>query len=1693
MLQGRFVRAVPACALFCLILFLLFSHIGSSDLPRGGALAFPHGSVGASNLGSSQRPIITEKLPPLPGLVQPAQGPGPVPDDDLTPGTPATDELDPWGSPTGEQNRIAFVSKGVDSDHDGRIDPVFPDDPNFTPNFNIWIMRPDGSEQHQVTDTAADEREPAYDPSGNLFAFSSNDTGTWQIYTVEISTGVVRQITRGPGNKRHPTWSTDTNWIAFQSDVNGNWDIFKMASTGVGQTIQLTLSPGDDTDPAWSPWRDEILFTADVGGMKRICLMGADGQNLTVLSNGGGSPEADDQEPAWQKNGTTIAFASSRMTEPGDTIDNFNIWRMTAAGEVVGPEAVLISDLSAASNGNNTNPTWTVGLARQPIRVIYQSNRAQDGGPSTQTNEDLWATFFIDTRPPELLEIPSVDNRRPGAGADIEVTAKVYDKDSGVAEVYAFFKNPDVKIYNYNPDGAYDCDSWLDGERYEEIDCVGVGSAQLTDPEGDGTYTGAWTTPFTPRDYIIDIMVTDNAGNSLVYDDVYGFSTKVFTPEHNILFVDDYCEGQAFLALLGYNNDYPVAYPVESYYTRNPSDHPDVYNVDYDSISGYFGKGYDTWRIICRGRIPPGVYQYYLPTVEYQLEPEEAVADPVSAQPTREVRVAPRMIIWGAPHTGDVWTGLDSGSVVDAATQADLGLFLDRGGGLFISGHDIAWSLTMNGTTPSYFLNNYLRADFVADTPCAAIGYYASRWVWIPGVGHWRMQNTGYGVTATGQGGDPVAGTCWGGCYDSGCYPTELKTPRIPPTCGERHEDAADWSLYPDHIRVLNATKLYGYAPPGGHDFGGPDAGLRYADPVTGAHLVYLAFGFEAIHRGYHQPTNTPNHCKNHRSHLIDNAFIWMCTGTFQGRVVSLDGGDPLRNPNPIVRAIQGGTVRYAVRCQDDGTYVINGIPAGSYTMEAYRPGYDIDHYDRETTHASLGPVIVDFALKQAEPGAVAGVVTSEATDEFLANVQITVYQAIPIEEEEEEQEGAQTAQADEEEEYERGPEVASTLTAADGTYDIGSLPPGYYFVVADGSGIGYGSEEVLIQITAGNTTRADFILKAADGILKVTVRDGQTLQPLAGAVVEVSREETMVERATTDTNGLAQISLQPGTYQVEAEASGYERSAPVGVLIESLETTQRTISIDRQPPGSLSGRVVSATTGNPVPDIAIKVLYGEQVLATTTTAGSFTDPGDGTDPYNFIVEDVPTGTVTVRPQPVGFTADPSERRVQIVSDQRTTGVNFRLSSLHIFPVGLQLTSVPFDYEMTDPAQLLQVPAGELLLATWEPQQHRYRLYPQAPADRLRLGQGYWLKLAGPADLREEGTRPTDPTPISLGPGWNMIGDPFNATIDLYTIQVEDERGVVQSLSKAMTAGKLQGSLFAYVMGGYHIVSALTPYTGYWLKANQPLTLHVSESAGALAAEAAAQRRAIQPPEDGWLLPLEVVAGGCMDTATYLGQGPAASVGYDQGQDLEKPPVIDLAPYVYAAFENDTDTARGNYAVDIKPEGDQCWRLAVETNLLQSPVTIRWPDMSAVPETVRLMLVDEAAGRQVYMRTASGYQYTARQPVRRLLIKAEDGSPATELTVLGLSAMATGVRRANIVYTLSQSAQVSVEVRNISGALVRQICGGQTQPAGQHTTVWNGRNRAGALVPTGRYLVRVTAVTDQGQRNSALSGFVMSR
>lgn len=1729
MLSGRHIRAVPVLLLgillVCVPVWRAVSQQSSSHRYGPNLLPF----VPPSMNPLSNHVYIGHALPPLPKSVSTTQA-GPWPDKNLNPNTPATAELEPAAAPGQTMNRVAFATMGVDADEDFRIDPTLPTDPNFVPNYNIWTMRPDGSETRQLTDLPGHEREPAWDPGSRWIAFSYQEKAgdNWDIYLINLNTLAVQRLTFGEGNKRHPTFSMDGNWVAFQWDLKGNWDIYKTPTSGWAPQ-QLTSSSGDETDPTWCSNANLIAYTGTVGARKRIFVMDQDGGNQTVLSSGGMGGQGDDVEPAWLWIETSatqtldIVFASNRLTSGVDPRGDFNLYRMGGIGEVDGPEAVLLTNKDEAGDAaDDRNPTISPDLQRASMRVYFESTRDDP----TLKNADVWTFFVSDRRPPELVELPWVSQREVAPGSTIKISARVRDWDTGVAQVVAILKNPEPSdpvrggpnTNNWLVNWTYhdpDFDSQTSGWRFLEYDYPEVARVPLelepgssSTPGEGGVFSAEYDTQTVAHDYVIDIEVVDEVGNSLRYDDVYGFTTRAFQPKNNTLFVNDYCEGQSFLYKLGYNNDYAAAYPVESYYTYNPSGlDPQGQNpsggVRFDTIRGYYQERYDVWRIICRGPIPAWVYQYYLPTVEYQLDPQEALSDPDGAKPTRRVLVADRAVVWASPHTGNLWVA--NGSLIDAATQADLALFLDRGGRLFISGEDIAWALTMNGTTPNEFVTRYLRATFLRDTP-VLIGTYPrlgypdldepvmdnqSQW--------WRLpREIGYTFTAKGRASDPVSDDPWAGAgpismeheqylhiQNQPDHPQTLVTPKVDPN-GPDFTDAAEFSFRPDIIQEqAGAVKLYAL---GDNYDQGQTIGLRYEDLTSGAKVIYLAFGFEQIHRRWSSGT-----CYNHRANLMHNSLCWMRTSGFQGRVLGVDG-KPITSPTPIVycyrqRAGQPRELVAAVRCQDDGTYVMQGLGPDFYTLDASRSGYTIDHYDGEFVHGGLGFRVVDFVLKERERGSISGIVTAEATGDAVQGATVCVTPVVP----EEDDEGPAPPVGD-------WPKC--TQTGPDGSYTIANLPAGDYEVTVDGSAAGYGTAgPEIYTVNPGGTTRADFVLPAADGRIVATIiaRDdeGNQVGPLARAVVEVLLEGRIVTKGTADNQGVAIIAIQPGQYSVIGDAPGYGRSQPQPITVRSQVDTNVTIFMDPQPAGSVSGCIVSAVSGQPVGGVEIRLLVGSIQYASVISTATLSEEADGAQ-YNWKFDEAPAGSVVIRPIPEGYTSTPAEIQVVVASGEATTGLLFRLSSLYTFPMGLQLISLPGDYTAVDPQTVFGLGSAQRLrLAAWEATRNQYSVYPNAPADLIRPGCGYWLALDGPTELTREGRPAKSPTQVAVygrgdgSPTWNLLGAPFTSATDIYSVQVRDANGDVMDWQTAQSRRKILSTLYAYMLGAYHPSQTLSPYLGYWVAVSEPLTLIMTQSVPTQT-QSAALHRFPDVGEGGWAIPIVVSAAGQRDTCTFLGVSPSATDGFDVGLDQPKPPRPAVAPYVYAsALHKDWGALSGDYAVDLRKSADgQVYRLLVDTNMGSEEVTVTWPDLSALPADVKPVLRDPASGKQVYMRTCSSYAFTSRGP-HELEVSLQTTGGGT-LVVSSLQSLPRG-SRVDVYYVLSQQARVRAEVLNISGRIVRTLVHDAAQPAGRNVVVWDGRNRDGSPAPAGRYLVVVRAYSEDGACVQAITPAVLTR
>jgi flagellar hook assembly protein FlgD len=94
---------------------------------------------------------------------------------------------------------------------------------------------------------------------------------------------------------------------------------------------------------------------------------------------------------------------------------------------------------------------------------------------------------------------------------------------------------------------------------------------------------------------------------------------------------------------------------------------------------------------------------------------------------------------------------------------------------------------------------------------------------------------------------------------------------------------------------------------------------------------------------------------------------------------------------------------------------------------------------------------------------------------------------------------------------------------------------------------------------------------------------------------------------------------------------------------------------------------------------------------------------------------------------------------------------------------------------------------------------------------------------------------------------------------------------------------------------------------------------------------------------------------------------------------------------------------------------------------------------------------------------------------------------------MGAAAAQTRGGGVMLTYSVSRAASVSVEIRNMSGVLIRTLDERATTAGTTQTLVWNGQSDRGAKAPSGKYFARITARASDGQTVQAIRPFTVGR
>jgi Tol biopolymer transport system component len=182
---------------------------------------------------------------------------------------------------------------------------------NFAGNYDVYSMKPDGSDRRRLTLTADQEKFVNVSPDGKKLIVASlrPDSAAGELVTMDVD-GTNRRVlvTDASSSLSYPAFSPDGRTVAYVSRVLNTYmlSVWTVSLSG-GKATRLTQSTENANWPSWSPDGKRIVYTsgpAGSAGADDLYIMNADGsapQLLRDCPSGCGSTN-------WSPDGSRIIY-----------------------------------------------------------------------------------------------------------------------------------------------------------------------------------------------------------------------------------------------------------------------------------------------------------------------------------------------------------------------------------------------------------------------------------------------------------------------------------------------------------------------------------------------------------------------------------------------------------------------------------------------------------------------------------------------------------------------------------------------------------------------------------------------------------------------------------------------------------------------------------------------------------------------------------------------------------------------------------------------------------------------------------------------------------------------------------------------------------------------------------------------------------------------------------------------------------------------------------------------------------------------------------------------------------------------------------------------------------------------------------------------------------------------------------------
>jgi Tol biopolymer transport system component len=299
-------------------------------------------------------------------------------------------------------NNLSFNDQSVDISPDG-TQIAFASN-RAGGHFEIFAMDSNGSNVRQLTFTSVTTTNawPRWSPSGEWIAFHSGSGANFQINLIKPDGTGLTTVTTYAGLNQYPAWSPDGTRLAIRRD-NNLYVISLDANLHEASAVQLTDTPGFINQMAsFSPDGTKLAYMSTrFGGFPSVLVRPAEGglaadSQAAQLDANPGSPAANwtSRAPTWSPNGQYIYFTGKRPNT--NNLEELFVRRADGTGDT---EQLTFAGANAEAAVRHVVPPtitsavpsatvlWPPDNSMSPVSLTVDVSDVSDPAPACQITD----------------------------------------------------------------------------------------------------------------------------------------------------------------------------------------------------------------------------------------------------------------------------------------------------------------------------------------------------------------------------------------------------------------------------------------------------------------------------------------------------------------------------------------------------------------------------------------------------------------------------------------------------------------------------------------------------------------------------------------------------------------------------------------------------------------------------------------------------------------------------------------------------------------------------------------------------------------------------------------------------------------------------------------------------------------------------------------------------------------------------------------------------------------------------------------------------------------------------------------------------------------------------------------------------------------------------------------------------------